>query len=197
MKLEAQKLANQKKLTERNVLFQFSISNKFSAFVYWWDKINIFHKYVAFRASKLVFKLEDQSNYNNWWNKALTQAHFIEVKMILKNKQKSSFMNLFDNDLEVWHLKNTAVYDILMTELKSDICQNIKLWIDDDEKNAVKLWTALKAEYRTHASDFKLKLFNKLSFISMNIYDTDIWDYIADFCDIFEKFKTMKYKLNE
>ena len=28
----------------------------------------------------------------------------------------------------------------LMTELKSDICQNIKLWIDDDEKNAVKLW---------------------------------------------------------
>ena len=65
MKLEAQKLANQKKLTERDVLFQFSISNKFSAFVYWWDKINIFHKYVAFRASKLIFKLKNQNNYNN------------------------------------------------------------------------------------------------------------------------------------
>ena len=63
---------------------------------------------------------------------------------------------------------------MLMTELKSDICQNIKLWINNDEKNAAELWTALKAEYRVHASDFRLELFNKLSSISMNIYDTDI-----------------------
>ena len=84
-----------------------------------------------------------------------------------------------------------------MTELKSDICQNIKLWIDDDEKNAAELWTALKAEYRTHASDFRFKLFNKLSFILMNIYDNDIQDYIADFHDILEKLKTMKYELNK
>ena len=106
-------------------------------------------------------------------------------------------MNLFDDDLEVWHLKNTAVYDILMTELKSDICQNIKLWINDDKKNVTELWTILKAEYRTHASNFKFELFNKLLFILMNIYNTDIWNYIADFHDILEKFKTMKYELNE
>ena len=48
-------------------------------------------------------------------------------------------MNLFDNDLEIWHLKNTAVYDMLMTELKSDIHQNIKLQIDNNEKNAAEL----------------------------------------------------------
>ena len=61
----------------------------------------------------------------------------------------------------------------------------------------MKLWTALKAEYRTHINDLKLELFNKLSFILMNIYDTDIQDYIADFHDILEKLKTMKYKLNK
>ena len=65
MRLEAQKLKHQKKLTERDISFQFLISNKFSAPVYQQDKINIFHKYVAFRALKLIFKLEEQSNYNN------------------------------------------------------------------------------------------------------------------------------------
>ena len=81
MRLEAQKLT----FAERNVSFQ-STSNKSSASVYQWDKINIFYKYVAFRALKLAFKLEDQSNYNNWQNEVLTQTHFIEVKMILKNR---------------------------------------------------------------------------------------------------------------
>ena len=106
-------------------------------------------------------------------------------------------MNLFNDDLEIWHLKNTAIYDMLMTELKSNIHQNIKLWINDDEKNVTELWIILKAEYRTHASDLRLELFNKLLSISMNIYDTDIQDYIADFHDIVEKLKTMKYELNE
>ena len=165
--------------------------------VYWWDKIDIFHKYIAFKALKLIFKLKDQNNYNNWWNKALTQTYFIEIKTILKDKQKLLLENLFDDNLEIWHLKNTAIYDMLMTELKSNICQNIKLWINDDEKNAMKLWITLKAEYRIYASDFRFELFNKLSFILMNIYDTDIWNYIADFCNIFEKFKMMKYELNE
>ena len=31
----------------------------------------------------------------------------------------------------------------------------------------------------------------------MNIYNTDIWNYIANFHDILEKFKAMKYKLNK
>ena len=86
---------------------------------------------------------------------------------------------------------------MLMTELKSDICQNIKLWINDDEKNMTELWIALEAEYRAHASDFRLELFNKLLSISMNIYSTNIWDYIIDFYDILEKLKAMKYKLSE
>ena len=125
------------------------------------------------------------------------QTHFIKVKIILKNKQKLSLTNLFNNDLEIWYLKNIAVYDMLMTELKSDIHQNIKLWINNNEKNMMKLWIALEAEYRTHTSDFRLELFNKLSFISMNIYNIDIWNYIADFHNILEKFKTIKYELNK
>ena len=65
MKLEAQKLTNQKKLTERDILFQFLISNKSSASVYQQDKINIFYKYVAFKTLRLAFKLKNQNNYNN------------------------------------------------------------------------------------------------------------------------------------
>ena len=65
MKLEVQKLADQKELTERDVSVQFLTSNESSASIYQQDKIDIFHKYVAFRALKLIFKLEDQNNYNN------------------------------------------------------------------------------------------------------------------------------------
>ena len=67
MRLEAQKLKHQKELTERDVSFQSSTltSNEFPASIYQQDKIDIFHKYVAFRASKLAFKLKDQNNYNN------------------------------------------------------------------------------------------------------------------------------------
>ncbi len=67
MRLEAQKLADQKELIKKDVSFQSLILtlNKSSASIYWWDKIDIFHKYVAFRASKLIFKLKDQNNYNN------------------------------------------------------------------------------------------------------------------------------------
>ena len=65
MKLKIQKLTNQKKLTEKNILFQFLTSNEFSASVYQWDKINIFHRYIAFKVLKLIFKLKDQNNYNN------------------------------------------------------------------------------------------------------------------------------------
>ena len=65
MRLEAQKLADQKELTERDILFQSLISNKSSVPVYQQDKIDIFHKYIAFRASKLTFKLKNQNNYNN------------------------------------------------------------------------------------------------------------------------------------
>ena len=64
MKIEVQKLKCQEKLTEKDFSIQ-SASNKFSASIYQQDKINIFHKYIAFRASKLAFKLENQSNYNN------------------------------------------------------------------------------------------------------------------------------------
>ena len=138
MKIEVQKLKHQEKLIEKNLSIQ-SASNESSASIYQWDKIDIFHKYIAFRALKLAFKLEDQSNYNNWWDEALTQTYFIEIKIILKNRQRLSFTNLFNNDFKIWHLKNTAVYDMLMTKLKSDIHQNIKFWIDNDEKNTVKL----------------------------------------------------------
>ena len=146
---------------------------------------------------KLIFKLKNQNNYNNWQNEVLTQIYFIEIKTILKNKQKLSFRNLFNNNFEIWHLKNTAVYNMLITELKSNICQNIKFQINNDEKNMTELWITLKAEYRIHASNFKLELFNKFSSILMNIYDTDIQNYIADFHDILEKLKIIKYKLNK
>ena len=101
MRLEAQKLKHQERLAERDIPFQSLTSNEPPASIYQQDKVNIFHKYIASRAPKLAFKLEDQSNYNNWWNEALTQTHFIEVKAILKNRQKLSLTNLFNNDFEI------------------------------------------------------------------------------------------------
>src|SRR5436190_13427679 len=65
MKLKVQKFTNQKKLIEKNILFQFLILNEFSVFVYQQDKINIFYKYIAFKASKLIFNLKNKINYNN------------------------------------------------------------------------------------------------------------------------------------
>ena len=65
MRLEAQKLEHQKELAERGVSLQFLTLNESSASIYQQDKIDIFHKYVASKALKLAFKLEDQSNYNN------------------------------------------------------------------------------------------------------------------------------------
>ena len=100
MKIEVQKLKHQERLTEKDLSIQLA-SNESPASIYQQDKINIFHKYVAFRALKLAFKLEDQSNYNNWQNEALTQIYFIEIKIILKNKQRSSFTNLFNDDFEI------------------------------------------------------------------------------------------------
>ena len=64
MKIEAQKLKCQERLTERDLSIQLT-SNESPASIYQQDKIDIFHKYIAFRALKLIFKLEDQSNYNN------------------------------------------------------------------------------------------------------------------------------------
>src|SRR5436190_8544065 len=55
MKLEAQKLTDQKELTEKDISIQSSTSNEFTASIYQQDKIDIFYKYIAFRALKLIF----------------------------------------------------------------------------------------------------------------------------------------------
>ena len=118
--------------------------------------------------------------------------------MILKDRQKSPPEDLVnDDDIKIWRLKNTIVYDMLMSGLKPEIRLNIKLRIDNDKKNVVELWTALEAEYRTHASNLRLKLFCKLSSILMDIFNNDIWGYILDFRDILGKLKLMKYELND
>ena len=56
MRLEAQKLA----FAERDVSFQSTL-NEFSASVYQQDKIDIFHKYVAFRASNSSSSLKSKT----------------------------------------------------------------------------------------------------------------------------------------
>ena len=47
---------------------------------------------------------------------------------------------------------------MLLSALKSMVRQIIKGRIDEDNKNAVKLWTALEAEYKIHAADTRLEL---------------------------------------
>jgi len=57
----------------------------------------------------------------------------------LKDRQKSSPENLFNNNLEIWHLKNIIVYNMLMSGLRSKIRLNIKLHINNDKKNVAEL----------------------------------------------------------
>ena len=59
MRLEAQKLDCQERLAERDVSFQSLTSNESPAPIYWWDKIDIFHRYIAFKTLKLAFKLKN------------------------------------------------------------------------------------------------------------------------------------------
>ena len=59
---EAQKLAEQRQLAEKGLLQQTTAP---PVAPHQRDKINIFHKYIATKALKLLFKLEGQSNYTN------------------------------------------------------------------------------------------------------------------------------------
>ena len=62
------------------------------------------------------------------------QAYFINIKIILKDKQKSLLKNLFNNDFKIWYLKNIIIYNILIFKLKPKIHLNIKLYINNDKK---------------------------------------------------------------
>ena len=62
------------------------------------------------------------------------QAYFINIKIILKDKQKSLLKNLFNNDFKIWYLKNIIIYNILISRLKPKIHLNIKLYTNNNKK---------------------------------------------------------------
>ena len=99
------------------------------------------------------------SNYKSWKNKVLIQALEIKTKSILKNIKISSSDNLIsNNDKLIWKIKNKTLFNMLLSALKSTVKQIIKNRINKDNKNAAKLWTALKTEYKIHAADTRFEL---------------------------------------
>jgi hypothetical protein len=142
-----------------------------------------------------MFYHEDASNYNSWRDEALTQALVIEAKSILKNKKLVCPDGMNNDDVQIWEIKRKVLFDILLTALKPAIRQVIKGRINEDEKNAAELWSALETEYRMHAADVRLDLVRKFTTISMDSYNKNVQAYISDFRDICGKLKNMKFDI--
>src|SRR5438046_2801822 len=105
------------------------------------NKIANFQKEISNRNSKLTFKLEGSNNYELWRDEVLIQALEIKAKSILKNIKTSPPDNLVDKDKLIWEIKSEALFNMLLSALKSTVRQIIKGRINEDNKNAAKLWT--------------------------------------------------------
>ena len=129
---------------------------------------------------------------------ALTQALAIKAKDILQKLELTCPDSITDpEDKKIWEIKNKTMFDILLDELKPVIQQLVKSKINENQKNAAKLWQALEIEYRIHAADKRFELVWKFTAISMDMYDNNVQAYIVDFREICNKLKMMKFDIPE
>ncbi|KAN0085520.1 hypothetical protein V8E54_001987 [Elaphomyces granulatus] len=153
-------------------------------------------KLAELEIEKLKLQMELSAGGNLILGMDSTQIHAIRdfKKEIAAKNPKLSFKldacppDLKGNDATIWGIKSEAVFDMMFSSLKSSIRQTIKGRIDEDHKNAAELWIALESEYRIHAADRRMQLFNKFR----TIYK-DVQAYISDFRDIYNKLKNMGF----
>jgi gag-polypeptide of LTR copia-type len=158
------------------------------------DKVTSFKKEVAAKSLKTSFKLEGSTNYESWRDEALTQALAIEAKHILMNKETTCPAGITDDDeKKIWEVKSKALFDILLAGVKPAIRQIIKTRINEDNKNATELWTAIEAEYRIHAADTRMELMHR--FATATIEDNNVQQYISQFRDTCGKLKQMGFEI--
>jgi hypothetical protein len=159
------------------------------------DKVASFKKEVAAKSLKTSFKLEGSTNYESWRDEALTQALAIKAKHILINKEMACPAGITDDDeRKIWEVKSEALFDMLLAGAKPAIRQTIKAKIDEDEKNAAELWTAIETEFRIHAADTRMELLHR--FATATIEDNNnVQQYISQFRDICSRLKHMGFEV--
>ncbi len=158
------------------------------------DKVVSFKKEVAAKSLKMSFKLEGSTNYESWRDEALTQALAIEAKYILMNKETTCPAGITDDDeKKIWEVKSKALFDMLLAGVKPAIRQTIKTRINEDNKNATELWTAIETEYRIHAADTRMELMHR--FATATIEDNNVQQYISQFRDTCGKLKQMGFEI--
>jgi hypothetical protein len=158
------------------------------------DKVASFKKEVVAKGLRTSFRLEGSSNYESWRDEALTQALAIKAKHILINGERVCPATITDDDeKKIWEVKSEALFDMLLAGTKPTIRQNIKAKINEDDKNAAELWTAIETEYRIHAADTRMELLHK--FATAAIEGNNIQQYISQFRDICGRLKHMGYEV--
>jgi hypothetical protein len=68
-----------------------------------------------------------------------------------------------DDERKIWKVKSEALFDMLLAGVKPAIRQTIKARINEDDKNATELWTAMETEFRIHAVDIRTDLFRRFT----------------------------------
>jgi Reverse transcriptase (RNA-dependent DNA polymerase) len=158
------------------------------------NRVAGFKKEVTSKNLKMSFKLEGSNNYESWRDEALTQALAIKAKHTLINKETTCPADITDDDeRKIWEVKSETIFDILLAGLKPAIRQIVKGRINEDNKNAAELWTALETEYRIHAADTRMELVRK--FATATIDGHNIQSYISQFRDTCGRLKHMGFEI--
>jgi hypothetical protein len=158
------------------------------------DKVAAFKKEVASKNLRTSFKLEGSTNYESWRDEALTQALAIKAKHILINKEMTCPAGITDDDeRKIWEIKSESLFDMLLNGVKPTIRHTIKARINEDNKNATELWTAMETEFRIHAADSRMELMRK--FATAAIEDNNVQQYISQFRDICSRLKQMGFEI--
>src|SRR2546423_153757 len=98
-----------------------------------------------------------------------------------------------DDERKIWEVKSEALFDMLLAGAKPAIRQTIKAKIDEDEKNAAELWTAMETEFRIHAAETRMELLHR--FATATIEDNNnVQQYISQFRDICSRLKHMGFE---
>jgi hypothetical protein len=158
------------------------------------DKVAAFKKEVASKNLRTSFKLEGPSNYEPWRDEALTQALAIKAKHILINREMTCPTGITDDDeRKIWEIKSESLFDMLLNGVKPTIRHTIKARINEDNKNATELWTAVETEFRIHAADSRMELMRR--FATIAIEGHNVQQYISQFRDICGRLKHMGFEI--
>src|SRR5438552_3213711 len=98
-----------------------------------------------------------------------------------------------DDEKKIWEVKSEALFDMHLAGVKPAIRQTIKARINEDDKNATELWTAMETEYRIHAADTRMKLMHK--FATTTIEANNVQQYISQFRDTCGRLKQMGFEI--